>query len=165
MSYILALPITIILIILQTTVGGQVRLLSGNADLLLVWLVGWGLFSKNNSIWIWVFAFGLAVSYVSALPWYVTLATYLFVALMAHYVQSRLWHTPMMSMFMIIIFGSIILYTLSYIGLTINGYSFNFRETLVQIIIPSVFLNLFAGLLFYPLVRDTASWVFKAEVE
>ena len=165
MSYLLAIPVTILLLILQTTLGSQVNLLSGNADFLLVWLVGWGLFSKDQSVWFWVLAFGLAISYVSALPWYVTLVAYLLVTMIARFVQSRLWQTPLMSMFVIILTGSIFLYLLSYVGLMINGYSFDFQETLVQIIIPSVFMNLFLGLLFYPLVRDTAAWVQKREVD
>jgi len=165
MSYLLAIPITLVLLLLQTTLGGQVRLLNGNADLLLIWLAGWGLFSKDRSIWFWIMFAGLAVSYVSALPWYVTLAAYLAAGILSKLIQSRLWNTPLMSMFLVIIVSSILLYGLSFAGLTINGYSFLWKDTLVQVIIPSVFLNMLIGIIFYPLVRDTAQWAFKTEVE
>ena len=165
MSYLLAIPITFVLLLLQTTLGGQVRLLNGNADLLLIWLAGWGLFSKDRSIWFWIVFAGLAVSYVSALPWYVTLAAYLGAGILSKLIQSRLWNTPLMSMFLVIIVSSILLYGLSFVGLTINGYSFVWKDTLVRVIIPSVFLNMLIGIIFYPLVRDTAQWAFKTEVE
>lgn len=165
MSYLLAIPITLVLLLLQTTLGGQVRLLNGNADLLLIWLAGWGLFSKDRSIWFWIVFAGLTVSYVSALPWYVTLAAYLAAGVLSKLIQSRLWNTPLMSMFLVIIVSSILLYGLSFVGLTINGYSFVWKDTLVQVIIPSVFLNMLIGIIFYPLVRDTAQWAFKTEVE
>jgi len=165
MSYLLAIPITLILLLLQTTLGGQVRLLNGSADLLLIWLAGWGLFSKDRSIWFWIIFAGLAVSYVSALPWYVTLIAYLAAGLLSRIIQSRLWNTPLMSLFLVTIVSSVILYGLSYIGLTLNGYSFIWKDTLVQVIIPSVFLNMLTGIIFYPLVRDTAQWAFRTEVE
>lgn len=163
MSIVVSVPIVLLLIIFQSTVASQITLLQGTVDLLLVWVAAWGLNSHDSSgFWIALFAGGLA-SFVSALPWYVFPLAYLSAYLLTRYVLKRLWQTPLLSMFAITLMSSIVLYGLSLIGLRINGNSYPLQLSLTNVIIPSIFLNLFMAIPIFAIVRDLAGWLYRSE--
>lgn len=163
MSILLSVPILIVMLVLQTTLVTEVRLLHGSADLILVWLAVWGLTSKDRSGYLLAFFAGGLVSYVSALPWYVFPAAYLITIAIARYVSSQLWQSPLLSMFAITLVTSILLYLISMVGLSINGTFYSFQTSLYQVIIPSIFLNLLLAIPIYAIGRDFSGWVFRNE--
>lgn len=163
MSFLLSVPILIFLLVLQTTIVSEVRLLHGTADLILVWLAAYGLTSKDRSGYLLAFFAGGLVSYVSALPWYVFPIGYLVTVAIARFVSSQLWQSPLLSMFAITLVTSIFLYMVSMAGLRINGTFYSFSTSLYHVIIPSIFLNLLLAIPIYALGRDFSSWIFKNE--
>lgn len=163
MSILLSVPILIFLLVLQTTLVSEVRLLHGSADLILVWLAAWGLTSKDRSGYLLAFFAGGLVSYVSALPWYVFPIAYLLAIALARYVSSQLWQSPLLSMFAITLVTSILLYLISMVGLSINGTFYSFQTSLYNVIIPSIFLNLLIAIPIYAIERDFSGWVFRNE--
>lgn len=165
MSILIALPVLLILLLLQTTIAREVNILNGSMDLILTWLCAWGLCSKDNSIWVWVGIGGAAVAFVSAIPWYVYLTAYLSIVVFTKVISRRLWQSPLMSMFALTIISSLILYLFSFFVLKSDNSNVNWDASLVQIVIPSVFMNLFIALPVYAIVKDTAGWVFHTEVE
>ena len=163
MSILLSVPILIVMLVLQTTLVSEVRLLHGSADLILVWLAVWGLTSKDRSGYLLAFFAGGLVSYISALPWYVFPIAYLLTIAIARYVSSQLWQSPLLSMFAITLVTSILLYLISMAGLTINGTFYSFQTSLYHVIIPSTFLNLLLAIPVYAIGRDFSGWVFRSE--
>lgn len=150
---------------LQTTIARQVSLLNGSADLLLIWVAAWALLSKDNSAWLWAIVAGLVFAFVSASPWYTSLTAYMAVVVMAKFIRGKLWQSPLLSMFVITMIGSIILYLLTFVGLTVQGGDYPWQDTLVRIIIPSIFINLFLAIPIHAIAKDTVRWVFRTEVE
>jgi cell shape-determining protein MreD len=163
MSILLSVPLLIFMLVLQTTLVSEVRLLHGSADLILVWLAAWGLTSKDRSGYLLAFFAGGLVSYVSALPWYVFPIAYMLTIALARYVSSQLWQSPLMSMFAITLVTSILLYLISMVGLSINGTFYSFQISLYHVIIPSIFLNLLIAIPVYAIGRDFSGWVFRNE--
>lgn len=163
MSILLSIPILIIMLVLQTTLVSEVRLLHGSADLILVWLAAWGLTSKDRSGYLLAFFAGGLVSYVSALPWYVFPIAYLITIAIARYVSSQLWQSPLLSMFAITLVTSILLYLISMVGLSINGTYYSFQTSLYNVIIPSIFLNLLLAIPIYAIGRDFSGLIFSTE--
>jgi len=150
---------------LQTTFIREVTLLNGAADLFLILIGAWALQSKDNSAWFWAILTAVLCGFVSAVPWYVFAITYVVVVFMAKFIRGKLWQSPLMSMFIITIIGSIILYLLTIIGLRFEGVVYPLQPTIVRVMIPSVFLNLVLAIPMYAIMKDTAVWVFKGEVE
>lgn len=163
MSILLSVPILIAMLVLQTTLVSEVRLLHGSADLILVWLAVWGLTSKDRSGYLLAFFAGGLVSYVSALPWYVFPGGYVLTIAIARYVSSQLWQSPLLSMFAITLVTSILLYLISMIGLSINGTVYSFQTSLYNVIIPSIFLNLLLAIPIFAIGKDFSGWVFRNE--
>jgi len=163
MSIIASIPILLVLLVLQTTISSEIRLLHGAADLLLVWLAAWGLLSRDRSGYLLAFLAGGLASYVSALPWYVFPVAYLAVILLGRFVFTQLWQSPLLSMFAITLVSSIILYLMTMAGLKINGTDYSWSVSLSNVIIPSIFLNLLLAIPMYAIVKDFSGWIFKSE--
>jgi len=163
MAILISVPILLLLLILQTTVAGEITLIHGTVDLILLWLAAWGLNSKDKSGYLLAVLAGGLVSYVSALPWYVYLFGYLSVIILARFVYRRLWQSPMLSMFAITLVSSIVLYLLTMIGLRINGTEYPLQISLISVIIPSIFLNLLMAIPIFVIVRDLSGWVYRSE--
>jgi hypothetical protein len=159
MSGLIAIPVMAFLMILQTTVVKEVNLLHGSADILLVWLSAWVLRDESQAKWIWLFAgIGLGI-FVSAIPRFAIVGGYAAIYLFVKMIHKRLWQSPLISTFLVVMVSSIILYLTSYLGLQLETGAYPFQETLIQVIIPSIFLNLFFSLPVYLLARDVYRWV------
>lgn len=161
MSIIFSIPIIIFLLILQTTIARQVPLINGSVDLVLIWLAAWGLKSRDNSGYYLAGIAGLFVAYITALPWYVYLTAYFSVIIIARLITQRQWQSPLLAMFFITLVSSILLYGLSVTALSVTGVNFHLSGAIDNIIIPSVFLNLFLSIPVYAIVKDFSNWIYR----
>ena len=164
MGVLLAFPILFILLLLQTNLFSQITLLSGCADLILLWLAAWGLQKQVKSAWIWSILAGIFVAYVSAIPWYVPLIGYAGTTYIARMINRKIWQSPLLMMFVVTIVGSMLINGISYLALRVSGVSIPFYTGLVTVIIPSILINLLLALPMYVIVKDTAQWVYPLEV-
>ncbi len=89
MATILALPILVMFVILQTVAVSRLPLLLGSADLVLLALTAWALQERVKNSWIWTIIGGLLVSLISAVPFFAPLIGYLVVTGLARILQRR----------------------------------------------------------------------------
>ncbi|HEX2997144.1 MAG TPA: hypothetical protein VHP14_20145, partial [Anaerolineales bacterium] len=113
MRNIIALPVILFSVILQSAVVSRIYLLSGIADLPLVMLAAWALQEDVDSAWHWAAATGLLVGFVSGMPWIVPVLGYLAVVALAQIFQRRVWQAPLLAMFSITFLGTIVMSVLS----------------------------------------------------
>ncbi len=163
MGIVLAFPILFILLILQTTLASQITLLSGSADLILLWLAAWGLQKQVKSAWVWTGLAAIAVAFLTAVPWFVPLISYMVITLITRFVNKIVWQSPLLMMFLVTILGSLFMNSFTYITLAITGVSIPLSDGLVQVIIPSLLINLLLSLPIYAIAKDTAQWVYPLE--
>ena len=81
MATFLAFPLFSILLIFQMVVVGQMPLLQGSADLVLLTIIAWALQKRVRTAWQWCIIGGLLVSFVSGMPFGVWLVGYLLTVL------------------------------------------------------------------------------------
>lgn len=165
MSFLIQAISFIILLILQLTIVSDVPLLHGTADLLLLWVGAWALMSKGRNAWVYAGVASIAVAYVSAISPIVPFVTYFFVAAFARFFQHRIWQSPLMALIIISFVGSLLQSGISFITLYIGGIALDFSTSLVQVIIPTLFLNLLLALPVYAVVKDLHQWLYPYEVE
>lgn len=163
MGSFLAFPIIFILIMLQTNLVNQVTLLSGCADLVLLWIAAWSLQKQVRSAWLWTLVAAVSVAFVSAAPWFVAIIGYPVVTFFARAVNKRVWQSPLLVMFVVTIAGSLVMQTLTYLSISIEGVAIPWKTGLVEVIIPSMLLNLLFALPVYALVKDLAAQVYPLE--
>ena len=166
MRNLVAAPVILLTVILQSAVISRVYLLSGIADLPLVMLAAWALQEEVDSAWHWAAATGLLVGFVSGIPWMVPILGYMFVVILAQLFQRRVWQAPLLAMFSITFLGTIILSLLSLFVLRFQGVPLPVPDVLGLLTLPSVLLNMLLAIPVYAVMRDLARWVYPSpEVE
>lgn len=166
MRNLVAVPVILLAVILQSAVISRVYLLSGFADLPLVLLAAWALQEDVDSAWHWATAMGLLVGFVSGIPLYVPVIGYILVVAMSQILQRRVWQAPLLAMFSVTFLGSIIVNVLSFVALTVEGVTMPVEDVLGLLILPGVLLNMLIAIPAYAVMRDLARWVYPTpEVE
>ena len=166
MRNLVAVPVILLAVILQSAVISRVYLLSGIADLPMVMLAAWALQEDVDSAWQWAAATGLLVGFVSAISWIVPFFGYLAIVALARIFQRRVWQAPLLAMFSITFLGTILVSILSIAMLQIAGVSLPIRDVLGLLTLPTVLLNMLIAIPVYAVMRDLARWVYPSpEVE
>jgi rod shape-determining protein MreD len=160
MRNLIAVPVILLSVILQSAVISRVYLLAGLADLPLVMIAAWSLQEEVDSAWHWAAATGLLVGFVSGIPWLIPLAAYILVVALARVFQRRVWQAPLLAMLSITFLGTIILSLLSYGILRFMGVPLPIGEVLGLLTLPGVLLNMLLAIPVYAVMRDLARWVY-----
>jgi rod shape-determining protein MreD len=166
MRNLIAFPVILLTVILQSAVISRVYLLSGSADLPMVMLAAWALQEGVDSSWHWAIATGLLIGFVSGISWVVPVAGYITVVLLAYLFQQRVWQAPLLAMFSITFIGTIIVSLLSFGVLRFTGVNLPMSDVLGLVMLPSVLLNMLLAIPVYAVMRDLARWIYPVpEVE
>jgi cell shape-determining protein MreD len=165
MAELLFYPVLLLLTIIESAIIRNLPLFNGTADLLILWLAAWGLHNKGKHVWVGAIFTALIMSFVSAVPLYAYLITYLFVAFLSRYMNRHFWHNPMIALILVVFFSSIVSGVTQFAALYIQGSSMQILTAVKYVMIPSVFLNLLFAIPIYALVNDMALWVYPVEVD
>src|SRR5215213_7728229 len=99
MRNLVAVPVILLTVILQSAVISRVYLLSGIADLPMVMLAAWALQDGVDSAWHWAIATGLLIGFISGISWVVPFFGYIGIVFFARIFQGRVWQAPLLAMF------------------------------------------------------------------
>lgn len=165
MAVLMGIPVSILLVLIQTVVMGSIKLLSGTADVVLLALIAWAIHERVTTAWEWAIIFGVLVSLVSGLPFMIPLVGYLGITGIAQMLHRRIWQTPILAMFVVTALGTIIQHGLSIFALQFSGSPLDWQEALSLVTLPSMVLNLMLALPVYILITDLANWLHPVEIE
>jgi hypothetical protein len=166
MRNLIAVPVIILAVILQSAVVSRLTLLSGFGDLPLVMLAAWALQDDVDSAWHWAVATGFLAGFISGLGWAVYLIGYVAVVALAKVLRMRVWQAPLLVMFSITFLGTLLMNLLSLAFLRLSGVSIPFQETFGLLTLPGVLINLLLAVPVYAVMRDLAHWTYPSpEVE
>jgi hypothetical protein len=166
MRNLVALPVILLAVILQSAMISRIYLLSGFADLPMVLLAAWALQDEVDSAWHWAVAMGVLVGFVSGIQWFVPVFGYLIIVGLARVLQRRIWQAPLLAMFTITFLGTIVISVLSLIVLRFSGAPMPVGDVLGLLTLPGVLLNMLIAIPVYAVMRDLARWVYpNPEVE
>ncbi len=162
MRNLVAIPLLALAVVLQSAVMPALSLLSGTADILLVLLAAWALQEGVTTSFQWALLGSLMISVLSHLPWFIYLAGYGGVVLLARALQKRVWQVPLLAMFSVTFLGTVLMHFMSYAYLQLLGGSVSISDALGLVTLPSVLLNLLIAIPLFGLMRDLSRWVFPA---
>ncbi len=163
MKNLVAFPILLLVLVLQSAVASRLTLLSGFADLLLLFLAGLSLHKNAHMAWHWGIIGGLGMGFISGAPLWSILAGYLGVVGLARLVQRRVWESPLLAMFLVTFAGTLLVHGSTFIGLWLSGTAMPVEATFSLVTLPSLFINMILAVPAYTLVRDLANWLFYVE--
>lgn len=164
-AQLVGLLLFVVFYILQTGIFSQMPLISGTADLILLFFAAWSMQEKIKYQWAWVIIGGLAVSMVSAMPFYVPLLGYLGVFGISKLLQRKVWQAPLLAMFIVTLLGTLFQHGLYVVALQVTGVPISWGESLDRVILPSVLMNLLFALPMYAIINDVVGRIFPLEVE
>ncbi|HAV78062.1 MAG TPA: hypothetical protein DCX53_12000 [Anaerolineae bacterium] len=160
MRNLIAVPVIILAVILQSSIISRVTLLSGYADLPLIMIAAWALQEHVDTAWHWAVATGVLVGFASGIYWIVPVVAYLAVVALAKVLQLRVWQAPLLAMFSIAFLGTILLDAFVYGALRVSGVSIPLRDAFGLQTLPRTLLNLLLSIPVYAVIRDLARWVY-----
>lgn len=155
----------VVFFILQTSIFSQTRLVSGTADMILLFLVAWSLQEHVKNTWLWTVITGVLISIVSAMPFYTPLIGYLGVVGISKSLQTRVWRSPLLVMFIVVLLGTFYQQSLYVLALQITGAPISWLDSLDSVILPSALLNLIFALPMFAITKDLVGRITPQEVE
>lgn len=163
MKSILAFPILGLALLFQMAVMSRLNLLSGTADLVLLVLAAWSLQPRVDTAWQWSLLAGLMVGAASGLPWVIPVIGYLATTGLARLLLRRIWETPILAMFIVVFFGTMIFQILALTWASFAGGNYPLPDAFSLIILPSVLLNIVLAIPVYAVIRDLSDWMYPLE--
>jgi hypothetical protein len=162
MGYFLAFPVLLIMMMLQSAIFSRLMILHGTADLLLISVAAWTLQERVQNGWFWALLAALLAAYISVVPPLIPIISYFGTMIVARLLQIRIWQTSILAMFLVVIAGTLIQHLVSIVVLNVFDWTIPVIESLTQITLPSILLNLFLALPIYVLLNSLARAVYPA---
>ncbi len=163
-SILAAIPVLGLAIMLQTAIIERINLLNGAADLVLLITAAWCLQERAQGAWVWGALAGILVGFVSGIPWYVPLAGYLVIVVLARILAHRVWQAPLLAMFTVTLIGTMVLLMITFLERTLLEVTLPINVSFVQIILPSILLNLLLAIPIHSLIRDLVNRLYPQEM-
>lgn len=155
----------VVFYLLQTTIFSQTALISGTADLILLFLAAWSLQEQVKNTWVWTIIAGILISIISAMPFFAPLIGYLGVVGISKVLQRRVWRVPILAMLIVTLVGSFFQHTVYVLALQFIGAPISWRESLDAVMLPSALLNLIFAIPIFAIISDLVSRIYPLEVE
>lgn len=160
---IVGLPILAAAAFVQVGFFGQIRLMNGTSDLILLCLIAWSINDRTRYSWILTIAGGLIMSYISAMPMNGYLWMYLFVWIMIRFIKMRVWQMPLVLMLFVTITSTLII-SVGTLGLLfLQNANINYMEAFRLIIVPSLVMNLLLCIPIYAFLNDVINTIYINE--
>jgi cell shape-determining protein MreD len=156
--------VVLLVIMLQTSIVSRIKLLNGNADLVLLVVAAWGLQEHARGAWILGAVASLLAGMVSGIPWYVYLIGYLSVAGLGRLLVRRIWQAPLLAMFAVTLVGTLELLVLMFVQRTLFSVSLALNEVFLQIVLPTILLNLLLAIPVHALIRDLTERLYQEKM-
>jgi hypothetical protein len=147
---------------LQSAVVGQLRLLSGFGDLVLVLLAAWSLQERVDTGPLWAVLASVLISFLSRLPILATGLGYISIVLIARLLSRGVWRAPLLAMLAVTILGTVIMHLESFAVLRLSGTPLEILDVFRVITLPSLIINIALAVPAFALMRDLAGWVYPA---
>ncbi len=159
----ISIPVMLLLSVLQTTTISRIALINGSADIILIAVACWGVKEKGYNAFVWALVGGLVVALNTAMPFYIPILSYFFVAILAKLLFGRIWQSPILMLIVVVFVGTLFQHLLSIFYLQVNGVNAGLINSMQNITLPSLLLNLFFIFPMYVIISDVRQWVLPGE--
>ncbi|GAP14876.1 hypothetical protein LARV_02654 [Longilinea arvoryzae] len=162
---LLAIPVMVLLTMLQVGVVSRLPLLQGTADFLLLAVIAWTLQRRVKNGWFWGAIAGAMVGFTSAIPPIISVISYMLVVVLVQFFKRQVWQAPLLVMLLLTLLSTLLQHGITILTMMVNGTSLPILESLSLVTLPSILLNLVMSVPFYVIMSDMANWLFPEEIE
>jgi hypothetical protein len=165
LAILLAFPLFLMLVVLQSAIVSATPLLQGTADLILLTIVAWTLQEQVQVHWQWTIIGCIVLGFISKSPLVIILFAYLAVTAIVAIARRKLWKVPYLAMWTMTLIGTVIVQVITLLGRWLEGADIPFLQAFNLILLPSLMLNLLLAAPVLALVHDLANWLYPQEME
>ncbi|MEL7626010.1 MAG: hypothetical protein AAGU15_04045 [Anaerolineaceae bacterium] len=165
LSYLIGFAGFALAFMLQMSVFSQWQILSGSADIVLLFVIAWCLYDRSRRLWLLVLIMAWIVGAISALPIWIPMVVYFVVYQVSRVFQARLMQSPLLGMILLTFGTSLLQMVLNLIYLFVTRVDINFSRILVEVALPSLLLNMLLAIPVHAVVREIANYAFPKGVE
>lgn len=157
---IVGFPLLAIAGFLQIGVFGQIRLMNGAVDLIMLFIIGWSINERTKYSWILMIFGGLLMTFLSAMPMNGYLWMYAGIWAVIQFIKMRVWQMPMILMLFVTILGTIAV-SAGTIGLLfLQNASIDPVQAFQQIIVPTLVMNILFSIPVYAFLNDIVNTIY-----
>jgi len=164
MDIIVSSILVLIFSSLQISVVSRLPIANGMADIVLLLLIVWCLHPQAKKFYIPTILAAWIITFISSVPIPAVFISYILAAVLTRMLISRLWEMPLFSMLIITITTTFTQHFIYIFFMKFQGSSIPFLESLREITLPSVFINIIFAFPIYLIVRDAQKFVYQ-EIE
>lgn len=165
LATLIAIPVMLILAVIQSVIVSRFELLQGTPDLLLLVIIAWALQKRVQTAWQWGIIGGFINSLYSALPLGVVMVNYLIAVGITFILRRRVWQIPILALFFAVFTCTILTNLVTMISLTLVGNPIPWLDALNLIMLPGLLLNLIFAIPAYALMGELAGWLYPETLE
>ncbi len=165
MAYALGIPLMVVLAILQSAVFSHVRLIAGQADLVLLAVVAWGLTGRWREAMVLGLVGGVCLDLLSALPLGISSLALVLIAYVVSVTEGRLWGAHLLTPLGVVLAASLAFSVFTLVGSLIAGAAVDLPGAASRIILPGLFLNLLLAIPAAQLASAVQRLLFPPQVE
>ena len=165
MAYALGIPLMVVLAILQSAVFSHVRLIAGQADLVLLAVVAWGLTGRWREAMVLGLVGGACLDLLSALPLGISSLALVLIAFIVSVTEGRLWGAHLLTPLGVVLAASLAFSVFTLVGSLIAGAAVDLPGAASRIILPGLFLNLLLAIPAAQLASAVRRLLFPPQIE
>jgi rod shape-determining protein MreD len=140
-AYVIGIPAMVLLAVLQSAVVSQFRLLDGQADVVLVAVVAWGLTGRSTEAMVFGLAGGIVLDLLSALPLGTTSLVLVLIAYLVSLTEGRLWGAHLLTPVGVVFAASLLFSGYQLAASLLAGAAVDLPTVASRVIVPEAFLN------------------------
>jgi rod shape-determining protein MreD len=163
MATIISIPTLFIIVLFQIAAISRIPILHGTADLMLLTLAAWGICDKTRNAWLWALVGGVMVSFTTAMPWPMVMIPYGLVLWLAQILHNRFWQSPILTLLLVTIIGTIFQHAIYIIFMRLTEISFQINLAMASVTMPSLIINLILAIPIYSLMKSISHRVYPIE--
>lgn len=165
MAYAIGIPAIALLAILQSAVISQLGLAGGQADLVLVAVVAWGLTGRSTEAMVFGLAGGIVLDLLSALPIGTTSLILVLIAYLVLLTEGRLWGAHLLTPLGVVFAASLVFSGYQLLASLLAGAGIDLPTVASRVILPEAFLNVLLAIPAAQLAFALQRALFPPEVE
>jgi rod shape-determining protein MreD len=165
MAYAIGIPAVALLAILQSAVVSHLRLADGQADLVLVAVVAWGLTGRSKEAMVFGLIGGIFLDLLSALPIGTTSLALVLIAYLVSLTEGRLWGAHLLTPLAVVFAASLGFSAYQLLASVLAGAGVDLETVASRVILPEAFLNVLLAVPAAQLASALQHALFPPEVE
>jgi rod shape-determining protein MreD len=164
-AYAIGIPVVALLAILQSALVSQFRLADGQADLVLVAVVAWGLTGRSTEAMVFGMIGGILLDLLSALPIGTTSLILVLIAYLVSLTEGRLWGAHLLTPLGVVFAASLGFAGYQLLASALAGAGIDLPTVASRVILPEAFLNVLLAVPAAQLALALQRALFPPEVE